>query len=106
MTFEEQMRIIELKELDSDDERKVFTKLVCVYFEPKDDSVDDDGSCLSVESSSVKRNFPVENISSQCKFWSRTDSLLSEGGGGRSISVSNLDTRLDVDMKGRPASVH
>ena len=35
MTFEEQMRIIELKELNSDDQRKVFTRLVCVYFENK-----------------------------------------------------------------------
>ena len=35
MTFEEQMRIIELKELNSEDQRKVFTKLVCVYFENK-----------------------------------------------------------------------
>ena len=29
------MRIIELKELNSEDQRKVFTKLVCVYFENK-----------------------------------------------------------------------
>ena len=35
MTFEEHMRVIELKELNSDDQRKVFTKLVCVYFENK-----------------------------------------------------------------------
>ena len=39
MTFEEQMRIIELKELNTDDQRKVFTKLVCVYFENKNNSL-------------------------------------------------------------------
>ena len=33
MTFEENMRIIELKELNSEDQRKVFTRLVCVYYE-------------------------------------------------------------------------
>ena len=33
------MRIIELKELESDDQRKVFTKLVCVYFENKNHSL-------------------------------------------------------------------
>ena len=33
MTFEEHMRIIELKELNSEDQRKVFTRLVCVYYE-------------------------------------------------------------------------
>ena len=37
MTFEEHMRIIELKELNSEDQRKVFTKLVCVYYENKSD---------------------------------------------------------------------
>ena len=33
MTFEEQIRVIELKELSREDERQVYTKLVCVYFE-------------------------------------------------------------------------
>ena len=97
MTFEEQMRIIELKELDSDDERKVFTKLVCVYFEPKDDPLDT--SCLSIDNSS-KRQFPIENISSDSNLWSKTNSLLNTGGSGRSVSVSNLETRLHLDMQG------
>ena len=96
MTFEEQMRIIELKELDSDDDRKVFTKLVCVYFEPKDDPLDIDTSCLSIEKS-PETECPVENVSSDPNFWSRTDCLLTNG---RSVSVSNLDTRLHLDMKG------
>ena len=34
MTFEENLRIIELSAGDDEDARRVFTKLVCVYFDP------------------------------------------------------------------------
>ena len=34
MTFEENLRIIELSAPDAEDVRQVFTKLVCVYFDP------------------------------------------------------------------------
>lgn len=85
MTFEEQMRIIELKELNSDDQRKVFTKLVCVYFENKNHSlkaleqnnfIDQDcylnGSTpvpvvendLNDSDNSLKRSFSASNVSS------------------------------------------
>ena len=36
MTFEEQIRVIELKELSIDDARQVYTKLFCISFENKD----------------------------------------------------------------------
>ena len=33
MTFEEQIRVIEFQELSAEDERQVYTKLVCISFE-------------------------------------------------------------------------
>ena len=93
------MRIIELKELDSDDQRKVFTKLVCVYFEPKDM----DNSCLAIESS--KKSSPViGKISTSSDIWSKSDSLMNEEDFDhlyRSVSVSNIDTKLHRDMQGQ-----
>ena len=40
MTFEEQIRVIELKELGADDERQVYTKLVCISFDNKKNYLD------------------------------------------------------------------
>ena len=37
MTFEEQIRVIELKGLSAEDERQVFTKLVCISIQNKID---------------------------------------------------------------------
>ena len=45
MTFDEQIRVIELKELSAEDERQVYTKLVCTSFENRID--DTDGSDYS-----------------------------------------------------------
>ena len=84
------MRIIELKELNNDDQRKVFTKLVCVYFENKNSSVkaleennfiEDHADCFLQNGSSpvtvgneldgsdnsdsnLKRSFSTSNVSS------------------------------------------
>ena len=41
MTFDEQIRVIELKELSAEDERQVYTKLVCISFENRNGDVDD-----------------------------------------------------------------
>ena len=41
MTFDEQIRVIELKELSAEDERQVYTKLVCISFEHRNGDVDD-----------------------------------------------------------------
>lgn len=95
MTFEEQMRIIELKELDSDDQRKVFTKLVCVYFEPKD--MDKDKSCLAIEQS------PQESAPSS-DIWSKSENLMNGEVCDhlyRSVSVTNIDRKLHQDMEGQ-----
>ena len=100
MTFEEQMRIIELKELDSDDQRKVFTKLVCVYFEPHDM----DNSCLAIEQS-PKKSTPIEKMSTSSDIiWTKPESLMT----GevcehlyRSVSVSNIDRKPHQDMQGK-----
>ena len=102
MTFEEQMRIIELKELDSDDQRKVFTKLVCVYFEPKDM----DNNCLALEHSpkSPKKSDPIEKISSSSDIWAKSESLMNGEVCDhlyRSVSVSNIDGKLHQDMQGQ-----
>ena len=99
MTFEEQMRIIELKELDSDDQRKVFTKLVCVYFEPKDM----DNSYLAIEQSPKKRA-PIGKISTSSDIWSNSDTLMNGEDFDhlyRSVSASNIDTKLHQDMQGQ-----
>ena len=100
MTFEEQMRIIELKELDSDDHRKVFTKLVCVYFEPKDM----DNSCLAIEQSPKKSSPIIGKISTSSDIWSKSDSLMNGEDFDhlyRSVSASNIDTKLHQDMQGQ-----
>ena len=100
MTFEEQMRIIELKELDSDDQRKVFTKLVCVYFEPKDM----DNSCLAIEQSPKKSAPIVGKISTSSDIWSKSESFMNGEDCDhlyRSVSVSNIDTKLHQDMQGQ-----
>ena len=102
MTFEEQMRIIELKELDSDDQRKVFTKLVCVYFEPKEM----DNRCLAIEQS-PKKSSPIENVSTCSDIWSKSESLMNGEVSDhlyRSVSVSNvenIETKLHQDMQGQ-----
>lgn len=101
MTFEEQMRIIELKELDSDDQRKVFTKLVCVYFEPKNM----DKNYLAIEQS-PKKNEPIEKkiCSTSSDIWSKSESLMNGEVGDhlyRSVSVSNIDRKLHQDMQGQ-----
>ena len=100
MTFEEQMRIIELKELDSDDHRKVFTKLVCVYFEPKDM----DNSCLAIEQSPKKSSPIIGKISTSSDIWSKSESLMNGEVCDhlyRSASVSNIDRKLHQDMQGQ-----
>ena len=96
------MRIIELKELDSDDQRKVFTKLVCVYFEPKNK----ENSCFAIEQS-PKKNTPIENVSTNSDFWSKSESLMNGEVSDhlyRSVSVSNvenIETKLHQDMQGQ-----
>ena len=100
MTFEEQMRIIELKDLDSDDQRKVFTKLVCVYFEPKEDM---DNSCLAIDQSPQKI-VPIEKMSTSSDIWSKSESLMNGEVCDhlyRSVSVSNIDRKLHQDMPGQ-----
>ena len=99
MTFEEQMRIIELKELDSADQRKVFTKLVCVYFEPKDMDI----NCLAIEHS-PKKSAPIEKISTSSDIWSKPESLMNGEVCDhlyRSVSVSNIEGKLHQDMQGQ-----
>ena len=89
------MRIIELKELESDDQRKVFTKLVCVYFEPKDM----DNNCLA-----PKKSDPIEKISSSSDIWAKSESLMNGEVCDhlyRSVSVSNIDGKLHQDMQGQ-----
>ena len=56
MTFDEQIRVIELKELSAEDERQVYTKLVCISFENRNGDADDNSdSNSSTECSNFKK---------------------------------------------------
>ena len=89
MTFEEQMRIIELKELNSDDQRKVFTRLVCVYFENKTGQNDEfsEGKCLMNGVSHPKTG------QMDCNDNNTMDTHLK-----RSLSASNLSSSLNSSL--------
>ena len=92
MTFEEQMRIIELKELNSDDQRKVFTRLVCVYFENKTGRKEElsERKCLTNGISHLGRS-PMD----------LQDFSYKETSLKRSLSASNLSNSLNSLHSGR-----
>ena len=86
MTFEEHMRIIELKELNSEDQRKVFTKLVCVYYENKSDDEHLSNFC---EPNSFNRQ--ENNVKYQIKNDFCSD---KDNGFKKSFSASDLNSSL------------
>ena len=86
MTFEEHMRIIELKELNSEDQRKVFTKLVCVYYENKSD---DEHLSHFCEPNSFNRQ--ENNVKYQIKNDFCSD---KDNGFKKSFSASDLNSSL------------
>lgn len=85
MTFEEQMRVIELKELNSDDQRKVFTRLVCVYFENK----------TGQNEEFSERKSLTNGKSHHSRAQMGKDNSIRENNLKRSLSASNLSNSIN-----------
>ena len=94
------MRIIELKELGRDDRRKVFTKLVCVYFEPEDRLLDKDKSCMAIEyDQSSQRDSPIVPIEQSSQ--SNSPTMTVEKSSMRSSStekMSEMEVAKDMEV--------
>ena len=108
MTFDEQIRVIELKALSAEDERQVYTKLVCISFENRNgDANDRDTSYRDTTYSSSHANLgnrkvqlsPLNNMilirsmMGRCQVNPYKDEKVR-----RASSVPNIPTRLPFDV--------
>ena len=81
MTFDEEMRVIELKELSRDDERQVYTRLVCISFDHKNShSGDYDSNDRVIAGSNISKTLINKKTTENCWNYSVRSTSLDKSG--------------------------